>query len=231
MILRPKFVLIRYFPFTEAQRRKLFKSIAQALLDFNELNPTSPIHHLVETLNSKKTLPTDSLPITIRNMAEYLHLIPADINYQSWSATIQSIETFFRRLLLVLPHFDEADHLLEVMHHTLRIQTTACKPLLEPFSKVLSYAIQHLPVKYKVLHELCCLSRVFGRERDRQQLCRQIVFELVQALKFKTVIPDQNLLLIIGFVLHDAGGALPPDVVAGLPTHPPASSNSSADCM
>lgn len=200
-------------------------------MDFNELNPTSPIHHLVETLNSKKTLPTDTLPVTIRNMAEYLHLIPADINYGSWSVTIQSIETFFRRLVLVLPHFDEADHLLEVMHHTLRIQTTACKPLLEPFSKVLSYAIQHLPVKYKVLHELCCLSRVFGRERDRQQLCRQIVFELVQALKFKTVIPDQNLLLIIGFVLHDAGGALPPDVVAGLPLHPPASSNSSADCM
>lgn len=211
----------------------MFKSIFQALLDFNELNPASPIHHLIETMNTKKTLPTDTLSVTIRNMAEYLHLIPTDLSHTlCWSTSMQqSIETFFRRLILVLPHFDEAEPLLELMHHILRIQTNACKVLLEPFSKIISYAIQHLPIKYKVLHELCCLCRIFGRERDRNQLCRQIVFEFVQALKFKTVIPDQNLLLIVGFILHDAGGALPPDTVAGLPAHAPAQSNSAADCM
>lgn len=215
-----------------AERRKLFKSIAKALLDFNEMSPASPIHLLVESLNSKKTLPTDTLPNTIRNMAEYMHLVlPDTVNYGPWAAALQSLETFFRRLIMVLPHFDEADHLIEVMHHTLRIQMTASKPLLEPFCKILSYLIQHFPIKYKALHELCCMGRVFGRERDRQQLCRQVVFEVVQALKLKTVIPDHNLLLIIGFVLHDAGGALPPDTVPGLPFHAPVNGNGSAECM
>lgn len=42
-----------------------------------------------------------------------------------------------------------------------------------------------------------------------------MVFELVQALKFKINIPDGNLLLLVGFVLQDAGGTLPPGIVAG----------------
>lgn len=38
-----------------------------------------------------------------------------------------------------------------------------------------------------------------------------VVFELVQALKFKSSIPDSNLLLLVGFLLRDAGGLLPLD--------------------
>lgn len=38
-----------------------------------------------------------------------------------------------------------------------------------------------------------------------------VVFELAQALKFKTSIPDSNLLLLVGFILRDAGGLLPLD--------------------
>jgi protein unc-79 len=36
-----------------------------------------------------------------------------------------------------------------------------------------------------------------------------MVFELVQSLKFKTNIPDGNLLLLVGIILQDAGGTLP----------------------
>lgn len=200
-------------------------------MDFNELNPTSPIHLLVETMNAKKALPLDTLPITIRNMSEYLHCVPMDIGYGVWGTTLQGLETFFRRLLLVLPSLDDAEYLLDIMVSLLKVQGVP-KGMLDPFAKVLSFAIQNLNLKHKVLHDLCHLSnRAFGKERDKLQLCRQIVFELVQALKFKTQIPDQNLLLLVGLVLQDAGGAVPPDVISGLPATPPIYTNNSADCM
>lgn len=66
------------------------------------------------------------------------------------------------------------------------------------------------------------------------QLCRQIVFELVQALKFKTNIPDGNILLLIGMVLQDAGGELPEGIVEGLPEYTQSlytNTNNAAECM
>lgn len=60
-------------------------------------------------------------------------------------------------------------------------------------------------------------------------MCRQTVFELVQALKFKTNIPDVNLLLLVGFVLQDAGGVLPAGIIEGLDT-PPVYTTNAADC-
>lgn len=63
------------------------------------------------------------------------------------------------------------------------------------------------------------------------QLCRQLIFELIQALKFKTNIPDGNLLLIVGFALQDAGGGLPAGTIEGLPDQPPLYTTNAADCM
>lgn len=51
------------------------------------------------------------------------------------------------------------------------------------------------------------------QERDKCVLSRTVVFELVQALKFKTSIPDENLLMLVQFVLQDAGGTLCPNVI------------------
>ncbi|XP_059622044.1 protein unc-79 homolog [Phlebotomus argentipes] len=231
--LAPNGVFIQMFltQANETHRRKFFKSVAQALMDFNELNPTSPIHLLVESLNSKKTLPLDSLPVTLRNMAEYLQCVPSDMGPGAWSTTIQGIEALFRRLILILPSLEEPESLLDIMVTLLKIQGVS-KAVLDPFSKVLSFAIQNLTLKHKVLQDLCLFSsRAFSKERDKLQLCRQMVFELVQALKFKTNIPDANLLLLVGFVLQDAGGAVPQGAIAGLPDHPPIYTNNSGECM
>lgn len=82
------------------------------------------------------------------------------------------------------------------------------------------------------MHELCCLnSRAFTKERDKYQLARQIAFELVQSLKFKTNIPDHNLLLLVGVVLQDLGGSLPKGTVEGLPANHPVFTNNTADCL
>lgn len=111
------------FKFAERQRKKYFKSIARALIDFIELNPTSPILLLVESLNSKKTLPLETLPITLRNMGEYLSCIPLDagISTITWQPVIQGIEALFRRLVLILNNLDDPDYLMNIMVAVLRV--------------------------------------------------------------------------------------------------------------
>lgn len=118
---------------TERQRKKYFKSIARALIDFIELNPTSPIHLLVESLNSKKTLPLETLPVTLRNMGEYLHCVPLDAGISSvtWSPVVQGIEALFRRLVLILGNLDEPDYLLNIMVAVLKVP---CVPKVKPFA-------------------------------------------------------------------------------------------------
>lgn len=104
--------------------------------------------------------------------------------------------------------------------------------ILDPFGKVVSHCVQHATLQYKVLTDICCLSvRAFSKERDKHQLCRQLMFELVQALKFKTNIPDGNLLLLVGFLLEDSGGTLPKGIVPDLPEQPPGNTTNATDCM
>lgn len=113
--------------FLERQRKKYFKSIARALHDFSELGPTTPIHLLVESLNSKKTLPVETLPVILRNMGEYLGfiLLDANITSVSWNQVNQDIETLFRRLVLVLNNLDDPDYLLHIMVGALKIPSVS----------------------------------------------------------------------------------------------------------
>lgn len=112
---------------SERQRKKYFKSIARALIDFNELNPTSPVLLLVESLNSKKTLPMDTLPAMLRNMGEYLSCIPLDagIPLLLWTPVVQGIEALFRRLVLILNNLENPDYLLNIVVAVLRIPSVS----------------------------------------------------------------------------------------------------------
>ncbi|XP_055384456.1 protein unc-79 homolog isoform X2 [Condylostylus longicornis] len=214
-------------------RKKYFRSIAQALLDFQELNPISPIYLVCEALNSKKHLPVDILPVIIRNMAEYLHSIPSEngLGPVAWQTPLQALDVLFRQLIIILPSLENLESLLEIMVSVLKAPG-ASKGLLDPFSKVLSFCIQNIHVKHKIMYDLCTFSiRAFSKDRDKFFLCRQIIFELIQALKFKINIPDSNLLLIVGTALQDAGGALPPGTIEGLPDHPPVYTTNMADAM
>lgn len=103
-------------------RRKFYKSVAISLNDFTELNPTSPVQMLVETLNSKKTLPVDMLPIILRNLSEYLQSIQVDnISGSVWATAVQGIDSLFRRIVFILPSLDEADNLLHIMTSILKV--------------------------------------------------------------------------------------------------------------
>jgi hypothetical protein len=47
---------------------------------------------------------------------------------------------------------------------------------------------------------------VYFQEREKLILTRMVVYELVQALKFKISIPDSNFLMLINFVLQVISG-------------------------
>lgn len=104
--------------------------------------------------------------------------------------------------------------------------------ILDPFCKVISHCVQHTTLQYKTITDMCFATvRVFSKDRDKHQLCRQLMFDLSQALKFKINIPDNNLLLLVGFLLEDAGGALPKGIVPDLPERGPCHTTSASDCI
>ncbi|XP_023177086.1 protein unc-79 homolog isoform X8 [Drosophila hydei] len=214
-------------------RHNHFRSIAKALQDFQDLNATSPIYMVCESLTSKKALPVDQLPIIFRNMAEYLQCVPveAGVGLAVWSQAMQAMESLLRQVIVIMPSLSNAEYMLDLIVATLRLNCVP-KTLLDPYSKIMAYCVQHTNLEYQTLYDLCTLStRSFNKDRDKNLLCRQMIFEFVQALKFKSNIPDHNLLMIIGFVLLDAGGSLPPGALPGLPEAAPVLTTNAADCL
>ncbi|XP_060806027.1 protein unc-79 homolog [Amyelois transitella] len=205
----------------EKQRQMFFKSIAQAFVDFNELYPCGPLQLVVEHLNSKKTLPIDQITVIAGNIAMYLEcLAPEALGPSSACvALLQQLEALFRSTALQLPQLDDVLPLLRVATAALKIPCAAQhKSILEPISKIISYGIQNFVVKLSVISELsmACV-RVFSRDRDKLLVCRVLVYELVQALRTKTTVPDDNLFILIQFVLQGHGCTLllPPQLSAG----------------
>ncbi|KAL9895822.1 UNC-79 domain-containing protein isoform 6-T7 [Glossina fuscipes fuscipes] len=213
-------------------RRNTFRSIVKALQDFQELNASSPVYMVCEALQAKKSLPLELLPVIFRNMAEYLQCIPVDSNISpaAWIQATTSLENLLRQVLVHLPTVTNHENLLSLIVATLRLNCVP-KTLLDPYSKILAYCVQHTNLEYHVLYDICIYGRSFSRDRDKQYLCRQLIFEFIQALKFKISIPDHNLLMIIGFVLLDAGCAFPPGTLQGIPDLPPALTTNAAECL
>ncbi|KAJ9597429.1 hypothetical protein L9F63_011723, partial [Diploptera punctata] len=218
--LAPNGIFVQMFQ-TQAEdpkKTQFFRSVAQALLDFNELNPIAPLQLLLENLNSKKSLPSEMLSIVLPNVACYLDCLPLEAGLgpgsTTWNALLTQLETLFRRLVLILSSLDDMEPLLRIMVSVLKVPWITYEALLDPFSKVLSHSIQNYVIKYHYIVELCYLcTRNFVRDREKLILTRMVVFELVQALKFKTSIPDSNFLMLINFILQDSGGSLPMNVV------------------
>lgn len=78
---------------------------------------------LVENLNSKKTLPLDTLPTWLRNLGEYLQCVPMDagIGISLWQQVIVGMETLFRRIILSLHTLEEPTYLLDIMVCLLKV--------------------------------------------------------------------------------------------------------------
>ncbi|KAK8775211.1 hypothetical protein V5799_031444 [Amblyomma americanum] len=212
-----------------------FKVMAAALADFNELNQMQPLMILFEELTERKHVAGEQLLQVLGNVATYLECLAPEGNALLWTAFLPQLDALLRKLLLSLPPAvppsavggggsappgaaplgTPLEPLLRLLLCVLRVPTVnTCKSILDPFSKILSYAIQHSLIQYQQLLELCHLcNRNMSRERDKLVFTRTVIFELVQALKFKSAIPDENLLVLVQFVLQDTGGILSPNVI------------------
>ncbi|XP_071543773.1 protein unc-79 homolog isoform X4 [Panulirus ornatus] len=201
----------------EYQRVQLFKTLAQALTDFNELNPSAPVQLLLENQNSKKVLPTENLSHLLGNVASYMECVGQDGGGGLSPSLVPLFDTFLRKVFMCINVMTDLNPVLRILVAVLKIPgVSSHKSILDPVSKLVSYSIQNSVMKYEYLSDLCHLcTRIFPRERDRMLLPRLVVYELVQALKFKTSIPDANLVLLVQLVVQDSGGTLGSNTVVG----------------
>ncbi|XP_043930510.1 protein unc-79 homolog [Protopterus annectens] len=187
------------------------RTLALSLMDFNELSSIAALNQLLEGLNNKKNLPSGGAMLRcLDNMAAFMEALPMDSPSNLWTTICNQFQAFLTKLPCVLPLKCSLDSGLRIMICLLKISTTnATRSLLEPFSKLLSFIIQNAVFILANLVELCALCyRAFTKERDKFYLSRCVVLELLQALKFKSAIPDTNLLLLVQFVCADAGTRL-----------------------
>lgn len=149
--LAPNGIFVQMFQthINDATRMQFFRSVAQALVDFNELNPIAPLQLLLEvcgifsgilklpmspiffhgtpfqTLNGKKSLPVESLPIILHNVACYLDCLPLEAGLgpgaATWSGLLAHFDGFFRRLVLLLSSIEDTTPLLRIMISILKV--------------------------------------------------------------------------------------------------------------
>lgn len=140
------------------------------------------------------------------------------ISQQAWNSFFPIFETFLRKMALFLTSSTEVIKLspvIRIILITLKLPIiNNHRTLLDVYSKIVSHAIHASPLVYEQLLEMChnC-ARIFSKDRDRYLLTRTIVYELIQAIKFKMYLPDENLMMIVQFVLQDLDGTLVPSVV------------------
>ncbi|KAG9433958.1 protein unc-79 isoform X9 [Apis mellifera carnica] len=125
--LAPNGVFLQMFQthLNESTRMQFFKSVTQALVDFNELNPIAPLQLLLEALNAKKSLPMERLPIILFNIACYLDCLPLETGLSpgatTWSGLLAQFDGLFRRLVLMLSSIEDTTPLLRIMISLLKV--------------------------------------------------------------------------------------------------------------
>ncbi|XP_049452883.1 protein unc-79 homolog isoform X1 [Epinephelus fuscoguttatus] len=187
------------------------RTLASSLIDFNELSSVAALNMLLEGLNNKKSLPAGGTMLhCLDNIATFMEALPMDSPSNLWTTICNQFQTFLTKLPSVLPLKCPMDSSLRIIICLLKIPTTnATRSLLEPFSKLLSFVIQYGMFSLTYLVELCGLCyKAFNKERDKFYMSRIVVLELLQALKFKSPLPDTNLLLLVQFVCADIGTRL-----------------------
>ncbi|XP_056332911.1 protein unc-79 homolog isoform X1 [Danio aesculapii] len=182
------------------------RTLAMSLIDFNELSSVAALSQLLEGLNNKKALPAGGTILhCLENIATFMETLPMDSPSNLWTTICNQFQTFLTKLPAVLPLKCPLDSSLRIIICLLKIPVTnATRSLLEPFSKLLSFVLQYGVFSLSYLVELCGLCyKTFSKERDKFYMSRIVVLELLQALKFKSSIPDTNLLLLVQFVCSD----------------------------
>ncbi|KAK3579717.1 hypothetical protein CHS0354_000200 [Potamilus streckersoni] len=190
---------------------QFLKTMAAALIDFSELPCHAPIHFLLEGLNNRKSLSSENIMQLLNNLATYMNCnLDSSTSSTMWTNIINEFDTFLRRLSDILPVPCDMTPILKIITSLLKVMGIInAKFILEPFAKLISIGIQHCSFKLAHVLDICSLcNRVFNKERDKLYLTRTVIFQLVQAMRFKTSLPDENFLLLVQFAVLDAGGTI-----------------------
>ncbi|XP_057379206.1 protein unc-79 homolog [Daphnia carinata] len=221
--LTPNKVFIQLFQtqVPEQMKQSFFKTMASALTDFAELTPAAPLQLLLESLNEQKQLSPAQIAMILPNVACYFECLPPlELSAGIWTPLFTQLEIFCTRLILVLPLLNgnpaHSNSLLRIMASSNRVSALQLAPcrssILEAFAKVVLYIVQHWAgFDYKHIVELCHLAfRSFVKDREKYMLTRTLVDELASVMKLKSSLPDSTLMILVHFILQDAGGTLPP---------------------
>ncbi|CAI4221088.1 unnamed protein product [Auanema sp. JU1783] len=188
--------------------------ISLSLADFTELSPVHLIQLLLEDIT--ESWPT-RLSTVMRNLASYIIEVPTDAYINHWTNVTQHLDSFFRRYHSQLSTDNaikvskyEIESAITVISHVLKVQNfSAFKnavSLVEAFAKWLAEAMHSSPVQLESLLSVCtACNRALIRERDKQSITRAVVAELIQAIKFKCSMHEENYMTIANMILQDAG--------------------------
>ncbi|VVC24664.1 Hypothetical protein CINCED_3A004663 [Cinara cedri] len=109
----------------ESHENNFFKSIIQALMDFNEMNPIEPLQMVLEVLNSKKSLTTDNCIIMLSNVTYYIDILTSDTTGTTstliWTTILSHFDTMFRKVQLTISSFENINLILKLMIIVLKI--------------------------------------------------------------------------------------------------------------
>uniref|UniRef100_A0A914UX21 Protein unc-79 homolog n=1 Tax=Plectus sambesii TaxID=2011161 RepID=A0A914UX21_9BILA len=196
-----------------------WKTVATALFDFQEVNAVTVVQILLEDINANWSF---RLSRILFNLASYIIYVPNDIYLTVWNTVVGLFDAFFRRYV-VERHGNQAsvaselNSVITIMNAVLKVQNFSSfkgsVSLVDCFSKWFVLSLQTTPVRLIDVLSICTsCTRAFMRERDKQCVARACVNELVQAIKFKSTLPEENYLVLLHLILQDAGETVAPDI-------------------
>ncbi|VEL37231.1 unnamed protein product [Protopolystoma xenopodis] len=106
--LAPNGLFVQLFQ-TPINDENFFKVVVSVLIDFEDhLTLFQPASMALDALNRRKTLPVDTLPVLLENLAAYIDQLPgmtddaksSHLLATGWSELIAAIDTFLRRLVI-----------------------------------------------------------------------------------------------------------------------------------
>uniref|UniRef100_A0A8C4PWE9 Unc-79 homolog, NALCN channel complex subunit n=1 Tax=Eptatretus burgeri TaxID=7764 RepID=A0A8C4PWE9_EPTBU len=193
--LAPNGILLQLFR-SYIKDVNFLRTLANVLSDFSELSSIAALNILLEGLNGKRNLPTGAVMLRcLDNLATFMEALPMESPSNLWASICSQLQAFLPKLPLSLSVKCCLDSCLRIIISILKIPATiATRSLLDHFSKLLSFVIQNSNFSLAYVMDICALChKNFSKERDKLYLTRSVVLELLQALKFKSTLPDTNL--------------------------------------
>ena len=220
------FPLLFQLDLADDQRKLFYSTIVSCLHDFTDLSPTVPVQLFFENIDDSKHTLNQSLTNNLPNLICYLSFIQYDHTI-AWSSVFGPLESFFRSLSLLTVSKDGKPEKMEdgglpnicdVMKLTVFTMKmngiNSHRSILEPISKVISYAIQFCTFNFQDLVDICYYcNKAFTKDRDKSFIIRTVIAKFIDALRYKTSIPDVNFLYLASMTLQDAKGELPPNFI------------------